>query len=170
MNALRAHLTNQQKHFCMLYIENGNNCYKAACDAKYSVKSAHTTACILMKKPAVITFIAKKLNEINDKLEVTFEYKIKKLVSVVDFSIPDDLSSKIASCDAEDISDDDITIHAAKIKAATLGVSTIAELNKMQGHYSAEKHISANLNVEVDAEIEQVAEIFERVKAKRHEY
>lgn len=58
--------------------------------------------------------------------------------------------------------DEDLVIP----ECAKTAIAAIAELNKMQGDYSAEKRANVNLNVNVDADLKRASEILDEVKQK----
>ena len=63
-------------------------------------------------------------------MSVSYEWKLKKLKQVVDTFIND------AAC--------------LTPKEVSTALQAIAEMNKMQGHYSAEKHVTINVNADPD--------------------
>jgi hypothetical protein len=78
------------------------------------------------------------------------EWKKRKLIKIIN------KLSKISELDA---------------KSAKPVISAIAELNKMDGHYSAEKVITTNLNVDTDLkkvseESHKAQEILEKYRSK----
>lgn len=138
-------LSEQLRKFCVAYVENGNSAHKAALIAGYSEDYAKTNSFKLLRKPNVKAYINKLLEKIDKKIGVSFDYKIQKLKLAVDRALPDDEKSEA-------------TINPQ------IGITAIAELNKMQGHYSAEKHINANLNT--DTEISDIKELMDGLIAK----
>lgn len=132
MSKRKKYLSEQERKFCISYLTNGQVMQKAALAAGYSEQYALKNSFRLLQKPDVKDYIEKRLEQMDKELGVTFEWKVKKLKNVVDRAIPDD-----------EIESD---------LAATVGISAIQELNKMQGHHSAEKHVTTNLNVDTDVE------------------
>lgn len=143
---MKAHLTKQQEIFALEYLANGFNTVQAAKKAGYSHNTCYHQAHKLLKNKFIRTFLDERLSKIEEKLEITFDKKLKKLWHIVDKCAPDDAVE-------------------AKEMQATAATSAIAELNKMQGHYSAEKHINTNLNIDTD-----LNEISELVKLHEQEY
>lgn len=62
---------------------------------------------------------------------VTFDWKIKKLKKIAELCVSDD------------------AVHIDQINP-TAATGAISELNKMQGHHSAEKHLNVSMNVDTD--------------------
>lgn len=140
----RIHLNERERKFCIAYLTNGQVMQQAALTAGYSEEYAAKNSFRLMQKPYIKDYIEKRLAQMDKELGVTFEWKVKKLKSVIDRAIPDD---EIES----DLS-------------ASVGISAIQELNKMQGHHSAEKRVNTNLNSDTD--VENVKELMEGLIAK----
>lgn len=78
------------------------------------------------------------MKDVFESLGVTLEYKVGKLKKVVDISIPEEEGQKLMG---------------------KTGIDAIAELNKMQGHYAAEKK-----EVKVEMDLDEAAEIVEDAK------
>jgi phage terminase small subunit len=131
-------LTEKQLKFCESYLTNGHNSIAALKTAGYSIKCTSDGARAIMASRSVQDYLSKRIKAVEEKEQITFDYKIKKLKQIVELSVP-----------SEAITKEDINASAA--------ISAISELNKMQGHYSAEKH--ANLNLVVDADIAQAKEL-----------
>lgn len=112
-------LTDQQKKFCLHYLSNGLDKYKAAIDAKYSPHMARERGSKLLAKPHIKIYIERAMEQLNMKEMITVDWKMGKLKKIVDLCAPDSAVHK-----------DDIDAKPA--------ISAIAELNKMQGHYSKE--------------------------------
>jgi len=134
-------LTQLQHNFVMNYIKNGFNAYRAALDAGYSESFATVQSSRLPSHPAIKPRLEKALARVEDqliaKLGITYEWKARKLKRVVDKFIPDD--------------DEEVMI-ADRVK---VGLSALAELNKMQGDYAPDKRLS----VTVDTTKEKLLEV-----------
>ena len=87
--------------------------------------------------------LAKKRAEM-ENLQATFEWKVKKLVELVELCTPSTAES-----------------HKDTNPGST--ISAISELNKMQGHYAPDRSVTASLNIEGDPEIECVRETMEEI-------
>jgi hypothetical protein len=98
----------------------------------------------LKMMPMVDTLVMQYGNLTEKELTKFYGWKIHKLVNLINICTPD----------CTDITKDDINANAT--------ISAIAELNKMQGHYAAEKSINTNLNI--DADFQKVRELVEKNK------
>ena len=136
-------LSTKEECFLYWYAKMGKTQKQAAIMAGYPNKSAQATAQHILKKKKAKQYIDKVMKTVEHKLNWEFEDKLRKLKKVADLAIPDDAKSM------EEIS------HQA-------GISAIAESNKMQGHYSAEKIVQTNVNV--DADLQQVAALLKEYK------
>lgn len=146
----RDKLNEREQKFCDAYLNNGFNAMKAGLAAGMPEKEAHAHSYAILKRPRVQAFLEKRAKKVEDKLGVTFDWKIRKLKKIVDALIPDG---------EERVSHEN----------ANAGRAAIAELNKMQGHLSAEKHVNANINI--DADIESAKELLVRLIEKhKREY
>lgn len=115
------------------YLSNGMNGQQAARDAGYGVPGAKRQATYLLAMPVIKKEIARVVNKKLEYLEVTFEWKM------------DMLKNTIEKCaNGEQLKDNHMNASGV--------ISGVAELNKMQGHYSPEKRV--NLNVTTDSEDE----------------
>lgn len=130
-------MTLKQQLFAKNYLANGYNAAQAALDAGYSKDSLTQMASENLAKPVVKEYIAKIVEKKTHALDITFEWKLLALKNVAEISL--EPHGK----------DDKIYPSAA--------VSAIAELNKMQGDHAPVK--TANLNVNVDASLEDVHEL-----------
>lgn len=125
----------QHKLFADIYRAE-RNATLAAIRAGFSEKAAKVQGCKLLKHPLVAAYIAEQdkviVTNVKKSVSGSLAWKRKKLIKIV-----------------KELS---IAIDA---KTAKPVIGAIAELNKMDGHYSAEKVINTNLNVDTD--LEQVA-------------
>jgi hypothetical protein len=135
-------LTDEEKFICQKYVDNERN---EEITAK-QVNKALATFKKIIAKPSCQTFIGWRSVEHERKSKLDFNYKIYKLKRVVDEFIPDDEES------------------ALECRQVAVAISAIAESNKMQGHYSAEKVVSANVNL--DADLQKAREIMDQLIAK----
>ncbi len=130
------HLTTQQEEFVINYIKNGYNAYNAALTAGYSKTFADTGAYKLVHHPIIQKRLTKALKRADNKLNMTFEWKMKKLKRIIDQYIPDDIN---------------VELKESQVK---IGLQAMGELNKMQGDYAPDKRLS----VTVDATKEKIIE------------
>lgn len=135
-------LTQKQNVFCLEYINNGFNAYKAAITAGYSSNYANVKAHGLLKHPTIKACIKRGYQKAEEKLDLTWEWKLNKLKRIIDTFIPDDESESI------------FPNHA---RAA---VMAIAEINKMQGDYAPDKKVSVSIDA-TRARLEEVKRVYE---------
>lgn len=133
----RKALGEREKHFCMNYLSNGFNAAKAYRDAGYSAKGADVSAVAILKRPHIKAYIDKKVTKMEEKLDITFEWKLKKLKQAIDCSL-------IESDDGK-----------AELVNTSGFLGAMSELNKMQGDYSAEKRVQ----VIRDERLEQIQDL-----------
>jgi phage terminase small subunit len=112
-------LTIKQRLFCKAYLANGFNATQAAITAGYSENCAQEIAYENLNKPLIKKFIDKRVKIMEEKLDITAEWKMKVLKDCIDGCMNGEASEN--------------KIHPSGI------VGAIAELNKMQGHYAVEK-------------------------------
>jgi phage terminase small subunit len=132
----KAPLTKQERLFCENYLLEGSG-HAAALKAGYK---GQATASRLLLKPHIREYIEKRQAHICSEYNVKFGEKIKKLMDIIDGLTPEE-------------------IKKIKPDAARVIIMAIAELNKMQGDYPAEKRVNANLNVNTDTDLLQVRQI-----------
>jgi phage terminase small subunit len=116
-------LTHKQKTFCKYYVANGFNATQAALKAGYKKTTAYSIGSENLKKPEIKKEIDKLQRKVEEKMEMTFEWKLEKLKKAIEAGL----------IDAE---------HGVEIKNASLFLGAMSESNKMQGHYAAEKKTS----------------------------
>jgi hypothetical protein len=144
-------LLDKEKDFCQHYLTNGNIGYKAAEAAGFSKAYAPHAAARMLRNPHVLDYITRlsknsviEFEKHDDHLGgkakvslaprgkmITREWKLRKLKLIVDLCVPDLAARK------EEIN-------------ASGGLNAIAEINKMQGEYPAEKKQVMNLNMDAD--------------------
>lgn len=140
----RNQMTFRQQKFCEEYLTNGRVLKDAAVSAGYAPGSAALTGHKLLKTQAVHNYLTERVKKSNDDLQIGFDYKLAKLKKIVDLAIPDEAD----------------TILQISPRS---GIAAIAELNKMQGHYSAEKVVAATLSVNADADLSQAKELVQQL-------
>jgi len=137
--------------FLRNYIDNGMNGTKAV-EAMHFTNSANSSAVManyILKRPYVKAYLKHHLERAAEKTGATFENKVKKLWHVVDKGI-------------------DENSEGIDVESARVAISATAELNKMQGHYSPEKHQNVNLNIDVD--VQKAIAIDKEIEQKIEEY
>jgi hypothetical protein len=110
----------QEKAFCLNYLANPQNAAQSYVDAGYSPNGAKVSAHKMLQKPHIKEFIQAKFKKMEEKLEITAEWKMKMLRECVE---------RCSSGDA----DKDGKLHPSGL------IGAIAELNKMQGHLAPTK-------------------------------
>lgn len=130
-------LTLKQKRFVEEYIKNGGNGTRAAEAAGYSKKTCGEIAYENMKKPQIKNHFQKSLENIEERLGITAEWKAKMLKRCVMRCMPKEKN---------------------KSMRPTGMINAISELNKMQGHYAVVKS-EVNANVSISEDIQKAREI-----------
>jgi phage terminase small subunit len=149
-NQVKIHegLTPMQFHFAENFLNNGHNTKNAAiaCGLKHSCNGTR-----MLNIPKVKAYIDSRLKQTNELYQLDFDYKIKKLKKVIDKAIPEELD-KIG-------------------KEVSIGIQAVAEANKMQGDYAAEKRVNINANVELDPLIKATQDLLEDlIKKNERDY
>jgi phage terminase small subunit len=138
---LAARLSVRERRFLDKYLLNGGEREQAAIEAGYEPHSAYRSGTAVLSRQLAKDYIAQHQVRAAAQTGFTFEKKLNKLQHIVTLAVPDN---------ASDIKD---TLPSAEIQA-------IAEANKMQGHYSAEKVQQTNVNLNV--ELGRLDEIMKR--------
>ncbi len=138
-------LTPKQLQFCKAYIENGKNCYRASIACGDSEDHAKRNSYLYLKDLLIQQYLEQYMKSIEQQMQDDYHWKLNKLKKFVILAIPDE---------AEYFSE----THSS-------GVAAIAEMNKMQGHYAAEKHAIA---VKEDKDLE-IGNALTREMIKNHE-
>lgn len=90
----------------------------------------------------------------------TPDWKVNKLVKVVERHIPDELPESVEMMGE----DGKPVLRIGNQPDARTGIAAIAELNKMQGHYAPTQN--QNVNVNVSADMKEAKEIAARLNSK----
>lgn len=120
-------LTVKQRLFCKAYLANGYNATQAAISAGYSENCAQEIGSENLSKPLIRTYLDRELKKVEDKFDITREWKMQKLKRCAELAMPE--------IDGQEVLEN----HNALLGA-------ISELNKMQGHYSEKKEIEDKLD------------------------
>lgn len=116
-------LTERECAFIISYLTNGNDKTRAARDAGY--KGNHSNLWLAadrcLKRPLVKEVMQDMMEAAEKKLGITVEWKMRKLMRAINAGI-------------RDKEEDD-----AELVNAAIGLQAIDMLNKMRGHYAAEK-------------------------------
>ena len=121
-------LSDEEKRICQVYVDTDRN---LSATVRAAGKSVSTVEQILAKRKCV-TWIEYQAMQKQRKESLDYNYKIYKIKRVLDDFIPDDRSQELDT------------------RKVAVAIQAMAESNKMQGHYSAEKIISTNLNMDAD--------------------
>jgi hypothetical protein len=121
-------LTKMQADALENHLVHGMNKSEAARKAGYSEASAHA------HNPIAKRTISEKLAELDEKYGSELNWKVAKLRQVAEVAIPD-----------EELTKEDL-------KTVGSGIEALKELNKMRGHYSPEKLVTVNMNVDLELE------------------
>jgi phage terminase small subunit len=125
----------------MEYIANGQDASKAADAAGYATTQRGCKTNVVLKRPKVQRYLAIRLKAIEKKEIATMEWKMDKLVGIVERT--EEVKPQVA-------------------------ISGISELNKMQGHYAPTKTEAINVNLDID--ILKAKELSEAIARKRKDY
>jgi hypothetical protein len=114
-------------------------------------KSINVKDSILSTENNLPTMVFNKINSIYQKkeiqeVELDFNFKLGKLKMLIDELLPDDLGSRLKS------SLTNYKLRNCLTRDIATALSAIAESNRMQGHYSADKHLTTNVNMDLDLE------------------
>jgi phage terminase small subunit len=131
MGKVRERLTGKQLAFLNAYVQLGmQNATQAAVKAGYSDKHAHKVAYQLVEHPLIKLELGKHRQKIDSAISVTFQDKV-------------DLLWRLAEKN-EDVQPEIV-------------IKSVAEINKMMGHYAPEK--SYNVNVNQNLEVKEIQDI-----------
>lgn len=136
---LEEKLTVKEKLFCKHYLINGFNATQATLAAGYSGKSAKIIGHQLLRKPRIKKYITYRLRQVEKKLDIKFEQKIKLLWKTAKrcYGLTDDELERLKN--GEDIK----AIFGFDPEGL---IKAVAEMNKMQGHYAQPKEPDNNEN------------------------
>jgi hypothetical protein len=136
-------LNSMQKRFIVEYVLNDGQGTAAARAAGYKNINAGNVACELLAKPRIKEMVkelrALQKKKLEEHLDVTFDWKLRKLKFVMQQGLPEEEGQEI---DPE---------------LAAIGLRAMELANKMQGHNAPEKH--ATLNLHADADMKMVSNI-----------
>lgn len=138
------------EQFLRNYCKNGYNGAQAIvdlgiCDDRIG---AGVMANYYLKRPYVKAYLKAHMERATEITGATFENKVRKLWHVIDKGI-DETKELDPEC-------------------ARVAITATAELNKMQGHYSPEKHTNVNINANLD--VQKAVEIDKQIEQKIEEY
>jgi len=135
-------LTRKQDIFCKYYVANGFNATQAALKAGYKKNTAYASGSENLRKPQIKEKIDELQRKVEEKMEMTFEWKLEKLKKAIEAGL---------------VEHDE----GMEIKNASLFLGAMSESNKMQGHYAAEKKADDN---KMNEALEQLNELIEKYK------
>lgn len=134
-------ITAQQLRFCRRFLANGFRADEAAQFAGYKSKNYANMGRRNLEQATVKYFIRKEMAAMNEELKMDFEWKMRKLMLAVEYSIPEYISGP-----------DDL-------KHLKAGISAISEMNKMQGD-----HAPVQINNSHAIDQERLAELREELE------
>lgn len=140
MSKLPNGLTIKQTKFCQNYSISPHNATQAAISAGYSPHIAKTIGHRLKTNPKIQKYLKSLQSDLENQMIVNYEWKLYKLKQIVEAFIDNK---------------EDLSPH--KINSA---IQAISEMNKMQGHYSAEKHV--NFNIKTDPDLQQLEDLIKQ--------
>lgn len=145
MSRMDKELTEQQKKFCVEYLNNNCNGLHAALAAGYAPDKAKSMACSLLRRPHIRIYMDKAMEQLSKEKLAAKEWVLKKLVKVVDICIPESA---------------EIQEH---IKARD-GIAALSEINKMEGYYLKEPPSDGPTEEEIAAAKKVLADAVEKHK------
>ncbi len=140
MSKLPNGLTIKQTKFCQNYSIPPHNATQAAISAGYSPHIAKTIGSRLKTNSKIQKYLKSLQSDLENQMTVSYEWKLNKLKQVVEAFI----ESKEG-------------LSSNKVNSA---IQAISEMNKMQGHYSAEKHV--NFNMKTDPDLQQLEDLIKQ--------
>jgi phage terminase small subunit len=129
-----------QLKFCNEYLANGLKADLAAEKAGYKSKAKNKGDQIL-KVDCVKRYLSSRIKNLQKNIEVTVDWKMKKLVGIVE---------------------------RTEEEKPNIAISGISEMNKMQGHYAPTQTQNVNLNLDFD--VIKAKEINDLVAKKQKDY
>lgn len=140
MSKLPNGLTIRQTKFCQNFIIPPHNATQAAISAGYSPHIAKTIGYRLKTNPKIKEYLKSLQSDLENQMTVSYEWKLDKLKQIVEAFI----ESKE-------------NLISSKVNSA---IQAISEMNKMQGHYSPEKHV--NFNIKTDPDLQQLEDLIKQ--------
>lgn len=140
MSKLPNGLTIRQTKFCQNLIIPPHNATQSAISAGYSHHIAKTIGCRLKANPKIQEYLKSLQSDLESQMTVNYEWKLDKLKQIVETFIEK----------KEDLSPN-------KVNSA---IQAINEMNKMQSHYSAERHV--NFNIKTDPDLQQLEDLIKQ--------
>jgi phage terminase small subunit len=132
-------LNSKQRAFCDAYLISGDE-KQAALEVGYSPKADGCGR--MLKMPKIVKYLKTKRSMLDEKLEKGFKWKIDRLTNIIDRILgesPDSIDKQFVNS----------------------AISTIAEHNKMCGHYAPSTTIQVNLND--DPSIKRLKEVTNQI-------
>jgi phage terminase small subunit len=120
--------------FCEIFLNqpaDRKNVYQAAIEAGYAPTTAKVNSHKILLRDRVQEYLRERVKPADNELALTFDRKVEKLATLVKWGIP---------TDGREVN----PVHAK------IAIMAINEINKMQGHYAAEKHVNVNINADTD--------------------
>lgn len=143
-------LSVRELNFLREYMKTKGDASKAAIAVGLKPASGNSVAKRVLSKPMAQKWLASEQEKLSVEARWDFEEKLLQLKKIAKMTVPEHAQ----------------TLEEIDAKSA---ISAIAEANKMQGHYSAEKHV--NVNVGVDVEMEEAKRLSQELLQKyKREY
>jgi hypothetical protein len=130
--SLGMRLKQRELQFLNEYLKCGNKKQAAVLSGWKEDNALASANRILAKQPAK-EYLIREREKAARRAGWEYDAKLKKLKQIAVSCVPD----------AE---------HDVVPKKAMVAISAIAEANKMEGHYSAEKHVNVNVGIDTDME------------------
>ena len=138
-------LSIQETKFLQAYMKRCGDSKQAAIDIGCKPERGSAMAKRVMAKPVAQQWLAAEVEKLSVEARWTFEEKSRMLKQIAIAAVP-------------------VTAKSIEDMVPNFAISSIAEHNKMQGDYSAEKRV--NVNVEVDIEMEEAKRLAQELLEK----
>ena len=149
-------LTPKELKFCYNFLGPGEFCaVKAAMSIGYNYNTATKSAYKILQRPLVKEFIKQKLAMMESEAKRSRQEKLDKLWEMIDICTSDKMKENI-------IQSNDSELVNIGLKAFAIAGKSIAETNKMEGHYAVTETMSLNINA--DAEEAKLQKLLEDQK------
>ena len=140
MSKLPNGLTIRQTKFCQNYTLPPHNATQSAISAGYSPHIAKTIGHRLKTNPKIQEYLKSLQSDLESRMTISYEWKLNKLKEIVEAFI-----------------ENKENLISSKVNSA---IQAISEMNKMQGHYSAERHV--NFNIKADPDLQQLEDLIKK--------
>lgn len=121
-SAIRFDMSLIQYRWCMEMLSNGLDGRQAAKTIGIDPEKVTSFLEAIQRNKNVKRFLANMHSELEEKVEITLEWKYRKLKHIIEVCLPDNTVA-----------------YDRNLVAPQIALAAIAELNKMNGHYAATK-------------------------------